>query len=134
MKTTGVYRCGQEGEINLYVDRKKREWVANQIFSEICNDCKNAEAAAKAKEMGLPELTGSEKQIAWANTIRQDMLGKLERREMLGLFLRTGRVTEENIETAISGLRMETSSRWFIDHRDDDSLEIVAAFVPEVQA
>ena len=55
------------------------EWAKSNIIQ--CDDCRekereeekaaaNAKAAEAAKELKLPELTGTEKQIAWANTIR----------------------------------------------------------------
>lgn len=55
------------------------EWAVSNIIE--CDECKekarqaereeaNVKAAESAKEFELPELTGSEKQVAWANTIR----------------------------------------------------------------
>lgn len=55
------------------------EWAKSNIIQ--CDDCRekereeekaaaNAKAAEAAKELELPELTGTEKQISWANTIR----------------------------------------------------------------
>ena len=56
-----------------------KEWAKSNIIE--CDECKekarqaereeaNKKAAESAKEFELPELTGSEKQVAWANTIR----------------------------------------------------------------
>lgn len=56
-----------------------KEWAKSNIIE--CDECKekarqaereeaNVKAAESAKEFELPELTGSEKQVAWANTIR----------------------------------------------------------------
>lgn len=39
----------------------------------LCPECCKKKITAEAEEMGLPELTGSEKQIAWANTIRENL-------------------------------------------------------------
>ena len=55
------------------------EWAVSNIIE--CDECRakareeeraaaNAKSAEAAKELELPELTGTEKQIAWANTIR----------------------------------------------------------------
>ena len=38
------------------------------------------EAAAKAKEINLPELQGSEKQVAWANVLRQNFIEAYEQK------------------------------------------------------
>ena len=55
------------------------EWAKSNIIQ--CDECRskereaekqaeNKKAAESAKEFELPELTGTEKQVAWANTIR----------------------------------------------------------------
>lgn len=80
--------CGACSELfEVRVNRRNRKeadsfeaWAVENITE--CNDCKwkriqaartaeNQAAADAAKEMGLPELTGSQKQIAWAESIRQ---------------------------------------------------------------
>lgn len=65
---------------------RKAEWHEQQ--EHICQECENkhraeenAKAAQTNKKTGLPALTGSEKQVAWAETIRKD---KLERAEKIG--------------------------------------------------
>ena len=78
-------QCGQNHRVQMYGPHKQRDWkVAN--WSGICEECSSknkAEATAKAedsaKEKGLPALTGSEKQIAWAETIRAKKLAGLEK-------------------------------------------------------
>ena len=47
---------------------KKAEWLA----SRVCSDCYRKQLANNAAETNknLPQLTGSEKQIAWAESIR----------------------------------------------------------------
>lgn len=56
-----------------------KEWAVSNIIE--CDECRaksreeekaaaNAKSAEAAKEFSLPELSGSEKQISWANTIR----------------------------------------------------------------
>ena len=69
------HTCGHSVEIQLFgkmEDRYRRiEWLETQE----CEECKrakaNAAAAAAKDARGLADLTGSEKQIAWANTIRE---------------------------------------------------------------
>lgn len=63
---------------------RKAEW--HEAQGHICPECEgkhraeeNAKAAQANRELGLPELTGSEKQIAWAETIRKDMLARAEK-------------------------------------------------------
>ena len=75
--------CGKEFEVSAFKRNRKEaaswsDWAARTY--DCCNECadriraeENARNAAEAKEMGLPELVGSPKQIAWAESIRMDM-------------------------------------------------------------
>jgi len=69
------HSCGHVVEHQLYgkiKDRYKRiEWLETQI----CPDCKAAEAAKANAD--LPRLSGSAKQIAWAEQIRQPVIAKI---------------------------------------------------------
>lgn len=70
--------CGHQVDHQLYGNRAWRE-------RELCSNCKQAErdkenraAAVANAEAGYPPLEGTEKQIAWAETIRHDMLAVAE--------------------------------------------------------
>lgn len=86
----GTYSCGHEGRVNIIGPTKDRQWKVDRHFEKMCPECyekyleeerekANNEAAEKAKEMELPKLIGTEKQIAWANTLRQDFIEKSEK-------------------------------------------------------
>lgn len=77
----GTYSCGHEGKTNIVGPTKDRQWKADRHFEGLCPECyekarqeriekENADAKEKSAEMELPELTGTEKQVAWANTLR----------------------------------------------------------------
>lgn len=82
--------CGAEFTKIMYGTNRrdadsKAEWAAG-YFDE-CDDCykarklrereaANTVAAQEAEAAGLPELVGSEKQVAWANTLRKKALDK----------------------------------------------------------
>lgn len=84
-----THRCGHEVTVELFgkeTDRaRKIEWLSGQD----CPECrkaaqKAAEVAANEKLAALPrniaatvELVGSEKQIAWANTIRESAVNQI---------------------------------------------------------
>lgn len=72
------HACGCVRTVNLYGHHKDRERTIEWLENQECPECKrqreNEESAAKAKAAGRPELTGSEKQIAWANTIREQTI------------------------------------------------------------
>lgn len=87
-KYHGTYSCGHVGVINIFGPGKEREWKIERAFSGLCPECyqkyleeqrkeENTRAMEESSEMGLPELLGTEKQIAWANTIRMKFINGL---------------------------------------------------------
>lgn len=88
----GVYSCGHEGRVNIIGPTKDREWRKERAFENLCPECykkwlegerqkANIEATEKSSEMDLPELNGSEKQVAWANTLRMKVIENYERQQ-----------------------------------------------------
>lgn len=86
----GTFSCGHEGRVNIIGPTKDRQWKADRQFEKMCPECwekhleeerqkANKEAERLAREMELPELIGSEKQIAWANTLRQNFIEKMSK-------------------------------------------------------
>lgn len=74
--------CGHEETIQIVGPTKDRDRKVAFEESKLCYDCwkarqaeeraaEAAKAAVEAQTSGLPTLTGSEKQIAWAETIRK---------------------------------------------------------------
>ena len=120
--------CEGTFRVQLYGSHDDREWKLEN-YDWTCDACKeakreqkNAAAAERNTERGLPGLEGSEKQIGWAESIRDEKIEDLEeleeelrgmdpdeedRRVVKGLLL-------EEIELA----RTETDAGWWIDHRD----------------
>lgn len=88
----GTYCCGHEGRVNIIGPTKDREWKKERVFSGLCPECykkkqedemrkANLEAAEKSSEMELPELIGTEKQVAWANTLRIKVIESYEQQQ-----------------------------------------------------
>lgn len=88
----GTFSCGHEGRTNIIGTEKDREWKKERAFNELCPECykkkleeerkqASMEAAEKSSEMELPELTGTEKQIAWANTLRMQVIENYEQQQ-----------------------------------------------------
>src|SRR5690554_3848949 len=84
-----IYACGHEGVVNIIGPHKDREWKLEREKEKICPECwrkhieeemrrENEEAAKKAKEMELPELSGTPKQVAWAITLRQKLVDVID--------------------------------------------------------
>ncbi len=73
-KYTITHECGHTEEIALFGKSSERDRRIKWLESRPCRDClRNSEierAKVQGEEFGLPDLTGSEKQIAWAITIR----------------------------------------------------------------
>lgn len=80
MKYEVEMSCGHTETIQLFgkcADRERKiEWLERYGLCEECKKEKAAEEMKKAEEAGLPELEGSEKQIAWAAKIRNGFMPK----------------------------------------------------------
>lgn len=120
-----TFSCGHTAEVQLFgkvKDRQSRiKWLEE---CGICPDCYRAQkekekkeaeekAAAEAKDFGLAELQGSEKQIAWANKIRLAAI------ENLGKEIEhaSGRI-KDCLEALLKEVGAETSASKIINSRD----------------
>lgn len=84
--TTVIRFCGHPEEVQIRGTdaRGERDRQARRLAAELCTGCQgsvhadvNARAAEVAEGAGWPQLTGSDKQVAWAQTIRVDQLAAL---------------------------------------------------------
>jgi hypothetical protein len=106
----------------------------------LCDTCEerqrqkqNEAAAEKNKEAGLPVLTGSEKQIAWAESIRDQYFANIKKAldgdlDRLHLDIYWGFSSSfssgaalapdhQHVNHTVSVLAQQSSARWWIDHR-----------------
>jgi hypothetical protein len=115
--------CGTGYTVQLCGPGRDREWkLANWDWT--CDGCRekrcqeeNAKAAAQNAASGLPALTGSDKQIAWAETIRKQKLTTLE--ELIESRALTGRIDKDRFSAAVENLKKKASASWWIEHRDE---------------
>ncbi|MBD5357389.1 MAG: hypothetical protein HDR88_10360 [Bacteroides sp.] len=112
---TITYKCGHTAEVQLYGKTAEREKKIAWYRTIDCPDCQDKEAKEVAMAAGLPLLTGSEKQIAWATRIRNTALDVLEK-EMPNI--------KEEMRDTFIGLRSqwlnkENSASYWIENRDD---------------
>ncbi|MBN2329425.1 MAG: hypothetical protein JXR73_19955 [Candidatus Omnitrophica bacterium] len=111
-----TYKCGHECEIELFGKtddrRAKIEWMQDNQVGPTCYRAQQTEriAAADAAE-NLPELTGSEKQIAWALKIRREKIDDFKKQ--------TAKVTDPKIKEIIEWLSGHAEAKFWIDHRFD---------------
>lgn len=111
-KYTITHTCGHTEEVNLFGKHADRERKIAYLESIDCRACWDAAQAAQAKEAGLPDLTGSPKQIAWANGIRNRILSEAAR-------CIEAHPDWPNTDKWLTELKKETAARWWIDHRDE---------------
>lgn len=123
-----THACGHTHTYQLFgktADReRKMAWLAEQDCPE-CRKAAEAEAAAKATEgMDLPELTGTPKQVAWANTIRGKFIAQFKEFDF-GSFhaneIRYKRINkmvrEGGFKFAMEMVSSETEASFWIDCR-----------------
>lgn len=81
-KATIYYSCGHTGSI-IERNRATADRSAKRLGENMCFTCQCAEETAAAKEAaqasGLPELTGSEKQIAYGESMRSRKIPVLQK-------------------------------------------------------
>lgn len=141
-KTTAICECkvcGKKFEVehkcyNRQEANRWEQWAVNQY--DICPDClaeqrKEEEAARKEarRAKGIPALTGTVKQIAWAEEIRDKFENLIEkeieqREKRIKKLQDIGENTDKAVETlekikATNDyiLTNYTESKWWIDHR-----------------
>lgn len=142
--------CGHEETIELFgktADRdRKIAWLQEHGTCSACYKARlDAEkiaatkaAAEKAVEDNLPELTGSEKQINWAMTIRAQKLTDLDK--MFGDL--NAKITDEQMrsknqiayQAARNVLTSKTEAKYWIDNRNNSVKSLFASLKVEFDA
>lgn len=131
MKYIITHKCGHEEMVELFGKGTDRERRIARMESEECPQCR----AERDRAMGLAELEGSPKQIAWASDIRRDMLDRVaaEVRDRVrsyaidwsrGLMPENvsdnyfgAQILDSVIIDVLRGIKGERSAKWFIENR-----------------
>lgn len=133
--------CGQEFEVTAIKPSRRdadswEKWAVDHY--DECHSCYEArkkaqqeeesrKAAADAKEAGLPELKGSEKQIAWAEKIRMSFVTKID--EEIEFTIADEEQEEVDILTAFKAwVLKKDEARFWIDYRDAINSSVVVLF------
>lgn len=118
-KYTITHTCGCKETVQLFGKESDRARKTEWLETIPCVDCQRKaerEAAEKsAAALSLPGLVGSEKQVAWAITIRNIAINELTARN-------GGKVSAD----AMAVISNITSAGWWIDHRNRAADYIVA--------
>jgi hypothetical protein len=135
-----IRRCGHEETVNLIGKNSDREWrLENVEPDKLCRECweaekiaerekANEEARQQAIEQELPILTGSEKQIVWAETIRQSFLNKMQK------MIRQRKPIHPLAMQSVDNITNKSTAKWWIENaRSNSDFEITELLLKEVQ-
>jgi hypothetical protein len=140
--------CGHETEVQLSGPTRNRERMRARLATMPCRECARAAQRAAVEEaavaQGLPELAGTPKQIAWAQTIRHEILARVAcEREELAAAGRRENASEERYAQMLkefdgwaAKLRGQRKAWWWIDRRDAPVGHLLAEMmgVPRLEA
>jgi hypothetical protein len=127
-----TYSCGHSGAVNLLGPGKERErkleWYRTSAVCPECyekykeekNQAERMVMVEKAKSYDLPDLVGSEKQIAWALKIRDEFI-KVTDKLMAHELRDMSRIIFETIR---QGNFAHESAKWWIETRESHIIEI----------
>ena len=118
-----IHACGHEQAHYLTGFNSQQDRKAKWLKTTICRDCFVAEKrageiaaaalrSAAISHLGLPPLTGTDRQISWASTIRTKRLAAL---------------TNPNSDADCNACLRVTDAKWWIDCRDMTDVDLSTA-------
>lgn len=123
------YACGHVGTVNITGKSSERENRLNYLATCDCVDChkakKEQECQAFEAAEKLPQLSGSEKQIAWAKTIRREKLNEIK--EFLNRFK-----SDEGTKAFEDWAKNQSSAAFWIDNRSACAQQIAWLWKNEI--
>jgi len=129
--------CGHNETVNICGKQSDRPRQAEYEATRLCYDCYKAAQTAKnaaqttaatvaAEVQGLPTLQGSEKQIAWAETLRSEKLEEIKQLRAIGIKPNEPAFIIEAVNNCFAVIEAETSAKWFIDNRNQGVRYIIS--------
>jgi hypothetical protein len=118
MRACGHVEIVQIFGTNAHCERDRREVYEGTL---LCRTCLQAKRLKYEETKCLPVLTGSEKQIAWAITIRSKLLesAKKTRTRIEGMAQASDRdATLHLIDETVKILLEQTVASWWINNQD----------------
>lgn len=124
-----TYKCEHSDNIQIYGTNVHGERDAKAAWYNTisCPTCKKAEAVKWCADNGCATLTGSDKQISWAETIRREVIAGLE--------LAAGEIPADAPEAEhqqardiIDKAKAETRASWWIDNRDSATVQRATSY------
>ncbi len=144
-----TYTCGHTDTVQIYGPGRDREWKLAREESKLCPECykkhldeerarQNAEAAEANQLAGLPQLEGTEKQIAWAESIRKSMIDHIIEYYISQITDEAKAEHPEEYELvmkAFEAIKQHTDASWWIDNRvNDDKIGLCRLMNAEIEA
>ncbi len=133
---TLTYACGHTEDKQLYGKHADRDRIVNNALREDCAACRAAAARSADAEAGLPALTGSDKQVAWAAGIRKAILADFPALDarldtLLANTAPEGReaakAQADGVRAAMAAIRSQSSASWWIERRATTAKDLIAA-------
>lgn len=132
MATCKCATCGCEfTKMTVKPNRREADswetWAAN--YYDECDNCRQKRLAAEreeesrkaaedARELNLPELKGSEKQVAWAERIRMEFIQSADKQiREVAECPRSSRMSVSDLESFKEWILKKTEASWWIDKR-----------------
>lgn len=119
-RINGPHACGHPSRF-LSESQAARAMIA-QWATEDCGACvryqRDLDAIQAARELGLPDLTGTDKQVNYARAVREDA------RVMLTQYVDKHSTASDlaAVEALLYGI---SESRWWLDHKDEAADQLV---------
>lgn len=120
------HTCGHEETVQIYGTnvhgerQRKAEWLE----SKPCRDCER-KAMREENLTGAAELTGSDKQVSWANDLRAKAIGDIKAKlakldtQYIAAPQEWKDAQRNAGEATIAAMLAETNAKAIIDHRDN---------------
>lgn len=124
-----TYSCGHSGVVNLFgktADREnKLHWYEAHALCPACHEKAIMEAREKQKEeckeraaeLGLPELTGTEKQVKWALELRDKFIAEVDKQIDWYAGDNPLRLKGRILTAWKADCLKHSEAKWWIDHR-----------------
>jgi hypothetical protein len=127
-----TYSCGHTGSVQIYGKIDGRQAQADHMATRLCPECyaakkkadKDAQITSQRTQtpqteakvpLDLPDLTGTDKQIAWARDIRAQYLQALQARGLKWDAVKAN-ADHPKVRPELDKL-LTTDAKWWINHR-----------------
>ncbi len=127
-----IHTCGHVGSFLPKSSKRANDRMRDWLRTRPCQDCARAaereEVAQFDAERDLPELIGSEKQVAWAASIRMRTILDFE------TALRANPPADAEAHvltvTVMDSFTDQASAHWWIEHRDTPIEDLARMALP----